>query len=149
VEKMNIIKINFNNDFEEEFQKAVDEVFNLVSPIFRQHKYNWEPHIDVYESPDEIIILADLAGINKEELKIELTRKKIKISGVRKAIFTFKNARYCLAEIPHGYFIRNIILPVAVDAESAIASYADGILTVRINKQPDHKTHRIRITTSE
>ncbi len=146
---MNIIKINFNNNFEEEFQRTVDEVFNLVSPIFRQHEYNWMPHIDVYESPVEFIILADLAGINKDELQIELNRKKIKIAGVRKTISSVKNARYCLAEIPHGRFIRNIMLPVAVDAESAIASYADGILTIKISKQPDHKTHRIRITTND
>ena len=108
---MNFIKIKFNNNFEEEFQKAVDEVFHLVSPVFRQHECIWMPHIDVYESPDEIIILADLAGINKEELHIELNRKKIKIAGVRKMISVVKNARYCLAEIPHGYFARNIILP--------------------------------------
>jgi HSP20 family protein len=146
---MNFIKIKFNNNFEEEFQRTVDEVFHLVSPIFRQHEYNWMPHIDVYESPEEIIILADLAGINKEELHIELNRKKIKIAGVRKIISVVKNARYCLAEIPHGHFVRNIILPAAVDAESALATYADGILMIRINKQPVYKTHRIRITTNE
>jgi HSP20 family protein len=107
------------------------------------------PHIDVYESPDEIFVLADLAGINKEELHIELNREKIKISGVRKMISVVKNARYCLAEIPHGFFERNIILPSVVDAESAIASYADGILLIRINKLSDHKTHRVHITTTE
>lgn len=146
---MNFIKIKFNNNFEEEFQKAVDEVFHLVSPVFRQHECIWMPHIDVYESPDEIILMADLAGINKEELHIELTRKKIKISGVRKIISVVKNVRYCLAEIPHGYFARSIILPAAVDAESATATYADGILMIRIDKQPEHKTHRIHIMTTE
>jgi len=146
--KMNFIKIRFNNNFEEEFQKAVDEVFHLVSPVFRHHECSWVPHIDVYESPDEIIILTDLAGINKEELHIELTRKKIKIAGVRKMISVVKNARYCLAEIPHGYFERNIVLPQAVDAESAVASYADGILMIRIHKIQDHKTHRIRVITT-
>lgn len=145
---MNFIKIKFNNNFEEEFQKAVDEVFHLVSPVFRQHECIWMPHIDVYESMDEIIVLADLAGINKEELHIDLNRKKIKIAGVRKMVSVVKNARYSLAEIPHGYFERNIILPSAVDVESAMASYADGILMIRINKLPDHKTHRIHIMTT-
>jgi len=54
-----------------------------------------------------------------------------------------------LAEIPHGYFERNIILPAAVVAESAVASYADGILMIRINKMPANKTHRITIMTAE
>jgi len=146
---MNFIKIKFGNNFEEEFQKAVDEVFHLVSPIFQQHECIWMPHVDVYESPDEIILLADLAGLNKEELHIELNRKKIKIAGVRKMISVVNNARYCLAEIPHGYFERNIILPSAVFVESAVASYADGILMIRINKMPANKTHRITIMTAE
>lgn len=146
---MNFIKIRFNNNFEEEFQKAVDEVFHLVSPVFRHHECSWMPQIDVCESPEEIVILTDLAGINKEELHIELTRKKIKIAGVRKMISVVKNARYCLAEIPHGYFERNIALPQAVDAESAVASYADGILMIRVNKTAEHKAHRIRVITNE
>ena len=49
-----------------------------------------------------------MAGLNKEELHIEIDRKKIKIAGVRKAIQLLKNARYCQAEIPHGYFERNV-----------------------------------------
>ena len=145
---MNFIKINFGGNFEEEFQKAVDEVFHIVSPVFKQYECIWIPHVDVYESTDEIILLADVAGLNKEELHFELNVKKIKIAGVRKIISVIKNVRYCLAEIPHGYFERSIILPSAVDAESAVASYADGILMIRINKLPDHITHRIHIMTT-
>lgn len=146
---MNFIKISFNNNFEEEFQKAVDEVFHLARPVFRQHNCIWMPHVDVYESPEEIIVLADVAGINKEALHIELNQSKIKIAGVRKMVSTINNARYCLAEIPHGYFDRRIILPSTVDAESAVASYADGILMIKIKKILDHKTHHINIITTE
>jgi len=78
---MNFIKIKFGNNFEEEFQKAVDDVFHLVIPVFQQYEFIWKPSIDVYESPVEIVLLADLAGLNKEELHIEMTRRKIKIAG--------------------------------------------------------------------
>lgn len=146
---MNFIKIKLGSNFEEEFQKAVHEVFHLVSPIFKYYESVWRPSIDVYESVEEIIVLADLAGLNKEELHIELDHRKIKIAGVRKAITDLKDARYRLAEIPRGYFERNITLPEAVDAESAVASYADGVLMIRINKLPVNKTHRITVTTNE
>jgi HSP20 family protein len=144
---MNSIKIRFGSNFEEEFQKAVDEVFHLVLPSYRHFECIWRPNIDVYESLEEIVILADMAGLNKEEFQIEIDRKKIRISGVRKAIQLFKNARYCQAEIPHGYFERNIPLPSSVDARSAVAFYADGIITIRINKSPANKTHRIPVKT--
>jgi HSP20 family protein len=146
---MSLIKIKFGNNLEEEFQKAVDEVFHLVIPTFKQHECIWKPNVDVYESLDEIMVLADLAGLNKEELHIELGRRKIKIAGVRKAIWILEKGRYYLAEIPRGHFERNIILPAPVDAESAVASYADGILMVRISKLPAGKTHRISIKTTE
>jgi HSP20 family protein len=147
---MNFIRIKFGNNFEEEFQKTVDEVFHLVRPVFKHYECAWQPHIDVYESRDELIVLADLAGLNKEDLHIEINRKRIKIAGVRKMISVVRDARYFLAEIPHGHFERNIILPAAVDAESAAASYADGILVVRINKLPvNNKTHRVAVKTAD
>ncbi len=146
---MNFIKIKFGSNFEEEFQKAVHEVFHLVSPIFKYYESIWRPNIDVYESIDEIIILADLAGLNKEELHIEIDHRKIKIAGVRKAIADLKNARYRLAEIPRGYFERSIALPETVDAESAIASYADGVLMIRVNKLAANKARRIEIKIEE
>jgi HSP20 family protein len=121
----------------------------LVSPIFKYYESIWRPNIDVYESIDEIIILADLAGLNKEELHIEIDHRKIKIAGVRKAIADLKSARYRLAEIPRGYFERSIALPETVDAESAIASYADGVLMIRVNKLAANKTRRVEIKIDE
>jgi HSP20 family protein len=146
---MSFIKIKFGNNFEEEFQRAVDEVFHLISPAFKCYECIWRPHVDIYESTEEIIVMADLAGLNKEELHIELNHRQIKIAGIRRMISVVKNARYFLAEIPHGNFVRNIVLPAAVDAESAVATYAEGILIIRINKLPENKTHRIIIKTAE
>ncbi len=77
----------------------VDEVFHLVRPAFHNYECIWRPNVDVYESTDEIIVLADMAGLNKEELHIEVNRKQIKIAGVRKAVQHLQNAHYCQAEI--------------------------------------------------
>lgn len=146
---MTYIKINFGSSFEDEFEKVVDEVFHLVRPAFSNYECIWRPNVDVYESNDEIIVLADMAGLNKEELHIEVDRKKVKIAGVRKAIQLLQNARYCQAEIPHGYFERKVMLPAPVESQSAKASYADGILMVRINKLPANKSHRISIISEK
>ncbi|PKN76487.1 MAG: hypothetical protein CVU51_17535 [Deltaproteobacteria bacterium HGW-Deltaproteobacteria-1] len=146
---MTYIKINFGGNFEDEFQKAVDEIFHLVSPAFKKYKCIWRPNIDLYESTEEIIVLADMAGLNKDEMHIEVNRNKIKIAGIRKAIQLLQDARYCQAEIPHGYFERNIALPAPVEAQSAAASYADGILMVRMSKLPVHKAHRVSVISTK
>jgi HSP20 family protein len=147
--EMTYIKIKFGSNFEDEFQRAVDEVFHLVRPAFKNYKCIWHPNIDVYESVEEVIVLADMAGLNKEEMHIEIDRKKIKIAGIRKAIQLLHNARYCQAEIPHGYFERNVTLPAPVDVQSAVASYSDGILIVRMNKLPVNKTHRVSVISAK
>ena len=90
-----------------------------------------------------------MAGLNKDEMHIEVNRNKIKIAGIRKAIQLLQNARYYQAEIPHGYFERSVPLPAPVDAESAVASYADGILMVRMNKIPVHKAHRVSVISTK
>ncbi|HPD58180.1 MAG TPA: Hsp20/alpha crystallin family protein [Smithellaceae bacterium] len=146
---MNIIKIRLASNLEDEFQKAVHEVFNLMSPLFKYQEATWRPGIDVYESAEEVVVLADLAGMNKEELHVEIDQRRIRIAGARKSITEEQAIRYRLAEIPRGYFERNITLPDMVDAESAVASYADGVLMIRVNKIPVNKTHRITVTTNE
>ena len=146
---MTYIKIKFGSNFEDEFQKAVDEVFHLLRPAFKIYKCIWHPNIDVYESVEEVIVLADMAGLNKEEMHIEVDRKKVKIAGIRKAIQLLHNARYCQAEIPHGYFERNVALPAPVDVQSAVASYSDGILIVRMSKLPVNKTHRVSVISAK
>ena len=146
---MTYVKIRFGSSFENEFQKVVDEVFHLVRPAFRNYECIWRPNIDVYESADEIIVLADMAVLDKEELHIEVDRKKVKIAGIRKIIQLLENVRYCQAEIPHGHFERQVILPAAVEAQSATASYADGILMIRMNKLPLTKTHRVAINITK
>jgi len=142
---MTYIKINFSSNFEDEFQKVADEIFHLVRPAFKNYECIWRPNVDVYESVDEVIVLADMAGLNKDDLHIEVDRKQIRIVCIRKAIHLLHNARYCQAEILHGHFERNVVLPEPVDAKSAVASYADGILMVRMNKLPASLSHRVSI----
>ena len=80
---MTYIKINFGGHFEDEFHKAVDQVFHLVRPAFKNYECVWRPNIDVYESAEEIVVLADMAGLNKDELHIEVNRSKMKLAGIR------------------------------------------------------------------
>ena len=75
---MSLIKIKFGNNFEDEFQKAVDEVFHMVIPAFKQHECIWKPNVYVYESQDEIMVLADLAGLKKTSYRLNLGAGKLK-----------------------------------------------------------------------
>jgi HSP20 family protein len=145
---MSLIKIRIREDIgqiETELRRSIDEVFRLVSPRFNPCERVWSPHIDVYEAPGEIIVLIDVAGVKKEHIHVEIGRRTLKISGVRREKLFTRQTRYRLAEIPYGYFERSLSFPVPVDADSAEASYMDGLLQITIGKLPPDRVHKITI----
>jgi len=145
---MGYIKIKFRNDsgkFEQEIQDVLDDMFHIASPTFTLCEHAWRPHTDIYETPELIIVLLDLAGVAKDDIRIEATRKSIKISGKRDQHYLSGTTRYHLAEIPYGYFERHLALHAPVDAEKVQAIYANGLLEVRLEKIPVERERRIPV----
>ena len=142
---MNLIKIIIREDIghiESDRRKSIDEMFRLVSPRFKPCERGWIPHVDVCDAPGEIIVLIDVAGVKKEHIHLEIGRRTLKIYGVRRESPVTKQTRYRLAEIPYGYFERTLTFSVPVDADSATATYTDGILQISIAKMPLGKNHK-------
>lgn len=136
---MSLIKIIIRKDIEKietELRRSIDEMFQLVSPSFYPCERLWSPHVDVCEAPGEIIVLIDVAGVKKEHIHVEIGRRTLKIYGVRRERTLTRQTKYRLAEIPYGYFERSLSFSVPVDADSAAASYTDGLLQITIAKLP-------------
>ena len=73
---MDFIKVRFKKDFDQdysEFERAFDDMFRSMSPIFTLSQRSWKPPMDIYETEDEIYILAELAGAENDEINIEVT----------------------------------------------------------------------------
>ena len=146
---MDYIKIRFTNDFDQlgsKFEKTIEDMFRTINPMFTVAERRWKPQMDIYETPEEIIILAEIAGVNKEDLELEISSKAVKIFGHRSEYTRIENATYRLAEIQYGKFERILYLPALIDPEIVSASYSNGFLQVRLAKLPMDKTHKIHIT---
>jgi HSP20 family protein len=117
----------------------------MIGPRFGPAEYIWKPRIDIYETPGEIIVLIDIAGVRKEDIRLDIGRSTLKIYGMRREKELSRQVRYRLAEIPYGYFERSLSFPVPVDTDSAAASYRDGLLQVSIAKMSADNFHKIRI----
>ncbi|MFH2219524.1 MAG: Hsp20/alpha crystallin family protein [Pseudomonadota bacterium] len=146
---MDYIKIRFTDGFdhlESELEKTLDDMFRSVSPIFRIAERSWKPQMDIYETPDEIIILAEIAGVSKEDLELEISSKAVRVYGNRTGFPRIENVTYRLAEIQYGKFERILYLPSPIDPEVVSASYSNGFLQVRLAKLPLDKVHKIPIT---
>jgi HSP20 family protein len=100
--------------------------------------------VDIYESPEEIVILADIAGVHKDDLYVEIDNRVLRIYGKREKPITEKT-RFHRAEITYGYFERKLALPFPIDIDSIRATYTDGLLQICIAKVPLEKVHKIPI----
>jgi HSP20 family protein len=105
----------------------------------------WFPALDMEETKDEIIVKAELPGIHKEEISLQVQADTLTLSGVRKSESETKDKTIHLVERSYGKFQRSIALPCKVDATRAKAVYEDGVLTVRLPKQEEVKPKEIAI----
>ena len=145
---MDYIKIRFVENPEAvecEFRKTREDMLRVVNPRFTLSQHRWRPQIDIFETGNQIIILAEIAGIRREEIQLEIGSRTVKISGIREGSSRGEDASYRPAEIPYGYFERNLTLPVLVDTDTAGGVYRDGPLGIKLTKRPLDRIHRIAI----
>jgi HSP20 family protein len=148
---MDYIKIRFVDNpegVESEFRRTVEEMLHAAQPRFTLSRQRWRPQIDIYETREEIVILAEIAGVPRDEISLEISPRTAKISGVREGGPREEGARYRLAEIPCGHFERNLTLPVPIDMEKVSAICRNGILEIRLTKRPLDRVQKISIQGS-
>lgn len=145
---MEYIKIRFGKDLghmHSRLQRTMDEMFRQVNPMLVLPQQTWRPQMDMYETPEEIIIVGGISGVDKEDLEVELDHKAVKITGVRREIPPVSGMRYHLAEITYGRFERILLLPVPINPEEVQASYTNGLLKITMAKRPREQVRQIPI----
>ncbi|MDJ0830791.1 MAG: Hsp20/alpha crystallin family protein [Desulfobacterales bacterium] len=146
---MDYIKIRFGDDsdpFSSRFEQTVEEMFRSLNPRFTLCERAWNPPMDICETPDDIIIRAEIAGVDKEDLGVEINRKAVRIYGHRRAMTRLENSTYRLAEIQYGQFERVLFLPAPIDTEIVSSAYSNGFLEIRLGKLKLDEVHRIPIS---
>jgi len=101
--------------------------------------------IDAYQDEDNVVIKAPIAGVNTEDLEIQITDEVVTVKGARKNESESARENYFVQECYWGSFMRSYILPVPVDAAKAEASLRNGILTIKIPKQEKTKTRVLKV----
>jgi HSP20 family protein len=146
---MEYIKIRFGDDWERlgsGFERTLDSIFRSVNPMFADCDQPWNPQMDVYETPTEVFMIAEIAGVDKDDLDVEINNKAVKISGRRMPAPRAAEASFRLAEIPYGSFERVYFLPAVIDPEVVSATYANGLLQLRLAKALPTRPRRIPIS---
>lgn len=104
--------------------------------------------IDVYETDDEIVIKSTIAGIDSDDIDINITQDSVSIRGIRTKDEEVKTKDYFYQECYWGAFSRSIILPSEINPDKSVASLTNGILTIRLPKLSRSQQKKLKVKTS-
>jgi HSP20 family protein len=106
---------------------------------------DWRPAVDTFEENNNIVIKAELPGVKKENVTIDIKDNMLTLKGERSEETEVKEENYYRKERSYGKFHRAFTLPDAVDANKIEASFKDGVLKISIPKAEEAKTKKIEI----
>lgn len=105
----------------------------------------WLPPVDVFETKDEVRLVAELPGVRPEEVKLSLENSILTLRGEKKQVAEERTDAVHQYERSYGAFVRSFKLPAAVDADRIEARYEHGVLTVTLPKAEKAKAREIAV----
>ncbi|MCU0558667.1 MAG: Hsp20/alpha crystallin family protein [Desulfobacterales bacterium] len=109
------------------------------------HPAALNPAVDVFEKDDKLVIKAELPGMDKNDIQLDVKNDVLTLRGERKHEEEVKEDCFYCKEIASGAFVRSFALPGGVNAEKILAEFKDGILTVEVPKPESHRPKQIRV----
>lgn len=134
-------------------QERMNRLFSEVarrSPVAEEEIIQgaWIPPVDIFETGDSIVIKAELPGISKEDITLEVKENTLSIKGEKKFEKDVKEESYHRVERSYGAFQRAFALPSTVQQDKVKAKFRDGILEVTIPKAEEAKPKQIKVDVS-
>jgi len=139
-----------------------EPLFNLIDRFFNDSTPNglsnrptdvvptnrtWLPPVDIFETDDAFVATADLPGLSKDDLQIDLEHNLLTVSGERRFEENTEGdgGKFRCVERAYGSFRRSFNLPTSVDASKVKATFKDGVLTLNLPKAEIAKARKIAI----
>ena len=126
--------------------KAFDRFFeDFDLPVISRDE-QWIPTVDVSETDDQVIVRAEIPGMDKKDIDITASDGLLTIKGEKKQEKEEEKEDYRFVERRYGSFSRSLRIPTGVEADKIDASYKDGVLTVKMPKGENARTRKIQIS---
>jgi HSP20 family protein len=123
----------------------IEKLFNDFFPSIFDESFSIDPKIDIKENESHIEVKAELPGLTKDDISVELNDSFLTISGERKEEETSGDERIHRSEITYGKFERTINLITEAKEDEVKATFSDGMLTISIPKNEENKFKKIEI----
>jgi HSP20 family protein len=123
----------------------LDQFFSDVDRSWRAQAPSFRPAVDIAEDKDAFFLRAELPGVAKENISVEVKENRLVLSGKKEAAELGEEGKHHHAETRHGTFSRAFELPRNVKADAIEAAYKDGVLALRIPKADEAKPKSVEI----
>ena len=130
--------------FRREMDRLWDRFFS-ERPALDMLEKGWEPTMDITETKSDLIVKAELPGIDPKEIDISLTGDTLTIKGEKQQEKEEKEENYYRIERSYGIFSRTIKLPMSVQNDKIKASYQHGVLKITLPKSEEAKQKLVKI----
>ncbi len=132
------------DDIQSEMNRLFDGFLGSSSRMPQADRV-WAPALDMYETKDELVVTAELPGLNEKEISVSMTGDVLTLRGERTQNQEVKQESYYRGERWFGKFERTVPVPFPVQADKVKATYRDGVLTVTLPKAEEIKPKSIKI----
>lgn len=133
------------------FEDFLGRRFTPWWPSIRWPEIRWpaemeiSPSVDIFEDKDEVVVKAELPGMTKEDININITEDTLTITGEKKKEEKVEKKDYYHFERSYGTFSRSFRLPADVQTEKAKAIFKEGVLEIRAPKTEEAKKKEVRV----
>ena len=124
----------------------VEDFFNPVGAGHERDKAcTWSPAVDVYETDKDIILSAELPGVEQEDIDLSIYDNVLTLKGDRRFEKDVKQENYHRIERNYGHYCRRFTMPCDVDSDNITASFKAGVLTVGIPKKASSRKVHVKV----
>jgi HSP20 family protein len=131
------------------FRDEMDHLFNDFIdrlPFPRESAQQiWNPEVDVREMDNEIIVEAEIPGMEQKDIDVSIKDNVLTLKGEKKMEKEEKEANYHRVERTYGSFVRSLMLPSKVSADKATAKYKNGVIKITVPKTEEVKPKEIAV----
>ncbi len=110
---------------------------------------SWTPTVDIFETENELVLSAEVPGINEKDIEIKIEDNTLTLRGERKFEKENKEENYHRIERAYGSFFRSFSLPLSINQDTIKAEHLNGVLKIVMPKKPELKPRQVKILTAE
>lgn len=130
---------------EREMRRMMEDFWMAPFAEFGRWGETFIPSVDVKEEDDQVLVSAELPGIDQKDIDVTVTQDSVRIAGEKKREEAKEEKGYYRRESAYGSFERVIDLPAAVDENKAEAEFSKGILTIKLPKSEQARKKRKKV----